>query len=193
MGWTFELKNANIVAYLTSTIRQTPRIQIDHLNRFLFGVSNLQYGENRSFISSDPNWGNRISEEARKAINELYDLRDDRERLTDFEEKLRTDLPVALNEIIASAEEDEYGVQYNDVPLERLLEEAVNHERRVLQPPELDSVLLGLRYLFRDYKFFVLAVGQSFGELVDFARHIAIDSGGNALILIPEDVDYTSK
>ena len=47
-----------------------------------------------------------------------FELRDHSERLTDFEEKLRTDLPVALNEIIASAEEDEYRVQYNDVPLE---------------------------------------------------------------------------
>lgn len=199
MGWKFRLENANIVAYLTSVVRQTPRIQIDHLKNFLKGLNEAANNNNENvFICSNPDWMGQIAQEAEKARNELNDLWVDNKRLVNFEEKLRMDLKNALDEIIASGSDEEYykqyrnillNEQYRNILLNEVLDEAISQVGQILQPFELERVLLGLRDLFRDYNFFALAVGSSFGELVDFASFIARDAGGNALILIPDDVD----
>lgn len=68
MGWQFELRDANIVAYLTRSIsEEPPRTKGEDLVRFLGAL-----GHNpQSLISSDPVWIERISASAGESSRRL--------------------------------------------------------------------------------------------------------------------------
>jgi hypothetical protein len=66
MGYKFEVRDANIVAYLTGPAsKEPPRSTGEDIERFLASLMN---DPNGSLISSDPTWNQRISQIARDAL-----------------------------------------------------------------------------------------------------------------------------
>src|SRR5438045_7223307 len=61
MGWSFQLKDANIVAYLTTSEAKPPDVTYRHLSRFLTG---LEKEWDQAFISSDESWPAKIGRKA---------------------------------------------------------------------------------------------------------------------------------
>lgn len=71
MGWRFELKHANIVAYLTTPHANSPRTTISQLRGFLESLQQ-EGGTSPSLISSDRAWISEISYEARQIMGRWW-------------------------------------------------------------------------------------------------------------------------
>ena len=70
MGWTFQLEDANIVAYLTTPKAKSPEVTYHHLSSFLQG---LVYDYGQAFISNDETWPERMGRKASRIVNQIPD------------------------------------------------------------------------------------------------------------------------
>jgi Predicted phosphohydrolases len=61
MGWSFQLVDANIVAYLTTSEAEPPEVTYRHLSNFLRG---LEVEWDRTFISSNETWPAKMGRKA---------------------------------------------------------------------------------------------------------------------------------
>ena len=173
MGWNFSLKDANIVAYLTSTKdKYPPRIRTNQLEWFLSGMQRAaERHDKRVFISSFPEWTNQIGAEASRAEELL------RIKARHWSEGIKTEKSDLGDDLGAT------GQLTADIR-----ETFLKEKREFLPSTMLIEVLNGLKQLFSDYYFFGLAIGRLENEFRAFTDHIAYHSAGQALFLMPDEM-----
>jgi UDP-2,3-diacylglucosamine pyrophosphatase LpxH len=140
MSFSFDVEQANIVAYLTTADRTPPRVSYEELRSFLGILSGVEPGPegvlSEALISNSPDWVAAVKQTAALAWNDL-----------------------------------------------------ANHPGWSEQVPEREMTarLAAIRSLLSNYHLFGLAVGswQDDQQLRAFINYAAVDSGHNAMILIP--------
>jgi predicted MPP superfamily phosphohydrolase len=76
MGARFQLKHANVIAYLTTADASPPRLREGDLNDFLMALAHSRYWSRPTFISSDPSWPEsmqRIADSAQRRFDKWGD------------------------------------------------------------------------------------------------------------------------
>lgn len=163
MGWRFDLKDANIVAYLTSqTTRQAPRITRRQLGSFLRELNDaLAMPDMRVFLSSDGEWSKELSETVNDAYAKFRSV-----------EKMRT----------------EDGKDLSDLDL---VEQALIYQfREYVRPDDFPEILSSLRAQFNRFDLYGLPIDPSRGKITELAEQYALKSRERGLFLIPSDPPF---
>ncbi|MCW5961025.1 MAG: metallophosphoesterase [Pyrinomonadaceae bacterium] len=159
MGWRFTLKDANIVAYLTSDDKGAePRISHRHLVRFLDGLNESLSNKLPVFLSDNSEWITQISKETKLASK----------KVRSFEPP---SIALDVNELDKNSLQYAFAIQ----------------QTRSMPGWSLGQILYGLRELFCNFELYALPFDPNYGKITEIAEKFAIESEEKALILLPID------
>lgn len=161
MGWRFSLKDANIVAYLTSRPSEyetVPRIKYPQLWHFLHGLDHsLRYPEQRTFISYNDDWAPVIAKVLQQAIEKFGPYRESSPDIGNDHEK------------------------------DTILEALTSQKAQFATDEELHSALSGLREQFNCFDIYGIPLDRENGAITQIAESFAIETRERGLFLIPTD------
>lgn len=159
----FDIKNANIFAFLTSSTRNPPRVKKDQLVNFLDGMKRAADDKDKAILVSA-----------------------DSSSLDDFSKSISITQGALENEL-------SNGKNIEDIPDQSASSDKVQDlsqpDTQYIESGYLRGVLLALTNYFYNYKFFGLLVGKEVKELSEFAKLIANNSSDKAFIVLPDNLE----
>lgn len=159
MNWKFSLKDLNLVSYLTTAERDyTPRFEKEHIHEFLNGVIESLEGDTSGFISSQIEWKGGLREAAEIGL-EKY--------------RVLTNIP--------SAEIN--NADFREVGAIRTI--SLLQQERFFSPESLRAIMSEMKLLFRNYKLFMLLIGDFWPFQTDQFNNLVNNTHPEALVLEP--------